>query len=67
MAVKSKSKRKKGKRVIISLESTSGSKHRYYTYKNTVNTPDKLELMKFDPIARKRVAYKEKKLPPHSK
>jgi large subunit ribosomal protein L33 len=46
----------------IKLESTAGTGHFYTTMKNKKNTPDKLEFKKFDPVARKHVAYKETKL-----
>jgi large subunit ribosomal protein L33 len=52
----------KGAREKIKLESTAGTGHFYTTNKNKRTTPDKLELMKFDPVARKHVAYKEVKL-----
>ena len=34
----------------------------YTTYKNRRNTPEKLELMKYDPIVRQRVPFKEAKI-----
>ena len=46
----------------IKLESSAGTGHFYTTNKNKRTTPEKLELMKFDPVARKHVAYKETKL-----
>ena len=46
----------------IKLESTAGTGHFYTTSKNKKNTPDKMEMKKFDPVARKHVAYKETKL-----
>ena len=46
----------------IKLESTAGTGHFYTTTKNKKNTPDKMEIKKFDPVARKHVAYKETKL-----
>jgi large subunit ribosomal protein L33 len=52
----------KGAREKIKLESTAGTGHFYTTSKNKRTTPDKLQFMKFDPIARKHVAYKETKL-----
>ena len=52
----------KGAREKIKLESTAGTGHFYTTSKNKQTTPDKLQLMKFDPKARKHVAYKETKL-----
>jgi large subunit ribosomal protein L33 len=52
----------KGAREKIKLESSAGTGHFYTTAKNKKTTPDKLQLMKFDPVARKHVAYKETKL-----
>jgi large subunit ribosomal protein L33 len=52
----------KGAREKIKLESSAGTGHFYTTNKNKRTTPEKLELMKFDPVARKHVAYKEVKL-----
>jgi large subunit ribosomal protein L33 len=46
----------------IKLESSAGTGHFYTTTKNKKNTPDKMEIKKFDPVARKHVAYKETKL-----
>lgn len=46
----------------IKLESTAGTGHFYTTTKNKKTTPEKMEIMKFDPKARKHVAYKETKL-----
>lgn len=45
----------------IRLQSTE-SPHFYTTHKNKRNTPDKIELMRFDPILRKHVKYKEAKI-----
>ena len=53
---------KKGKREKIKLESSAGTGHFYTTVKNKTNTPNKLEMRKYDPVARKHVVYKEKKL-----
>lgn len=46
----------------IKLESTAGTGHFYTTTKNKRTHPEKLEMMKFDPIARKHVLYKEVKI-----
>lgn len=46
----------------IKLESSAGTGHFYTTTKNKRNMPEKMEIMKFDPVARKHVAYKETKL-----
>jgi large subunit ribosomal protein L33 len=53
---------KKKKREKIKLESSAGTGHFYTTTKNRVNTPNKLEFMKYDPVVRKHVLYKETKL-----
>ena len=52
----------KGAREKIKLESTAGTGHFYTTTKNKRNKPEKMEIMKFDPKARKHVAYKETKI-----
>ena len=46
----------------IKLESTAGTGHFYTTTKNKRTKPEKMEIMKFDPVARKHVAYKETKI-----
>jgi large subunit ribosomal protein L33 len=46
----------------IKLESSAGTGHFYTTTKNKRTMPDKLEIRKFDPVARKHVLYKETKL-----
>lgn len=53
---------KKGdKRKTVGLVSeVSGGRH-YYTRKNTMNTPEKLSLRKYDPTLRKHVLYVETK------
>jgi large subunit ribosomal protein L33 len=52
----------KGAREKIKLESTAGTGHFYTTSKNKRTTPEKIELSKYDPVARKHVKYKETKL-----
>ena len=46
----------------IKLESTAGTGHFYTTTKNKKTKPEKLEIKKFDPVARKHVAYKDTKI-----
>jgi large subunit ribosomal protein L33 len=46
----------------IKLESSAGTGHFYTTNKNKRTKPEKLEIKKFDPVARKHVLYKETKL-----
>ena len=46
----------------IKLESTAGTGHFYTTDKTKRTMPEKMEIMKFDPKARKHVIYKETKI-----
>lgn len=46
----------------IKLVSSAGTGHYYTTAKNKRNHPAKLELKKYDPVARKHVVYKEAKI-----
>jgi large subunit ribosomal protein L33 len=53
---------KKGdKRKLVGLVSEATGVRTYYTKKNTQNTPEKLELRKYDPVLRKHVLYTETK------
>jgi len=52
-------RKKKGKRVIIGLKCTESGRVNYITTKNKVNTPDKLEFMKYCPALRKKTLHKE--------
>ena len=49
-------------RVKIKLVSSAGTGHYHTTDKNKRNTPDKLEMKKYDPKARKHVVFKEAKI-----
>ena len=59
------SKKAKGNRVQVILECTemknSGQPgtSRYVTTKNSKNTPDRMELMKYNPILKKMTLHKE--------
>ncbi len=57
----------RSQRTVIMLESTAGTGYRIYTYKNKRNSIEKLELKKYDPMVRRHVIFKEKKLPSPSK
>ncbi len=46
----------------IKMVSSEGNGHFYTTTKNKRSTPDKLEMKKYDPVARKHVIYKESKI-----
>jgi len=39
----------------IKLESSAGTGHFYTTTKNKRTTPDKMEVKKYDPVARKQI------------
>lgn len=51
----------------IRLVSSAGTGFTYYTTKNKRTQTNKLELKKYDPVARQHVVFKEAKMPPHSK
>ena len=46
----------------IKMVSSAGTGHYYTTSKNKKNSPDKLQMKKFDPVVRKHVMYKEAKI-----
>ena len=46
----------------IKPESTAGTGYFYTTTKNKKTMPEKMEIKKYDPKARKHVAFKETKL-----
>jgi len=46
----------------IKLESSAGTGHFYTTTKNKRTMPEKMEIKKFDPVARKHVTCKETKI-----
>lgn len=48
--------------IKVKMESTAGTGYYKTTTKNPRNHPEKMELKKYDPIARKHVIFKEKKV-----
>lgn len=54
--------RGKGKTIPIKLVSSVGTGFFYTTRKNVTNSPHKLNLVKFDPIVRRRVLFTESKI-----
>ena len=52
----------KSARDKIKLEATAGTGHFYTTTKNRKTQSGKMEISKYDPVARKHVIYKETKL-----
>ena len=51
----------KDKRPIIKLRSTADTGFTYVTRKNKVNSRERLELKKYDPVVRKHVIFKEER------
>ncbi|HEX7989017.1 MULTISPECIES: 50S ribosomal protein L33 [Stenotrophomonas] len=51
-----------GKRDKVRMISSAGTGHFYTTDKNKKNTPGKMEFLKYDPVVRKHVMYKEGKI-----
>lgn len=52
----------KGAREKIRLVSTANTGYFYTTDKNKRTKPEKMELMKYDPVVRKHVPFKEAKI-----
>lgn len=49
-------------RDIVQLVSTAGTGYAYVTTKNKRTTTEKLEIKKYDPVARRHVVFVEKKI-----
>lgn len=49
------------KRPIIKLRSTAGTGYMYVTKKNKINTRERIELKKYDPVVRRHVIFKEER------
>jgi large subunit ribosomal protein L33 len=54
--------RGKGKTIPIKLLSSAGTGFFYTTRKNVSKTPDKVAFVKYDPVVRQRVLFKEAKI-----
>lgn len=48
-------------RPVIKLRSTAGTGYTYVTRKNRRNSPDRMILMKYDPVIRRHVEFKEER------
>ena len=48
--------------ILIKLESTADTGYYYITKKNPRTLTEKLEMRKYDPVARKHVMFKEGKI-----
>lgn len=53
--------KKSDKRKLVGLVSEESGERIYYTSKNSLNTPDKLSLMKYSPKLRRHVLFTETK------
>ncbi len=53
--------KKTDKRKLVGMVCEETGHRTYYTKKNTQNTPDKLELLKYNPLLRRRSLYVETK------
>lgn len=51
-----------GVRIKVKMESSAGTGYYVTTTKNPRNTTDKLEFTRYDPVVRKHVIFKEKKI-----
>ena len=54
--------RGKGKTIAIKLLSSAGTGVFYTTRKNISKSPDKVAFVKYDPVVRQRVLFKEAKI-----
>jgi large subunit ribosomal protein L33 len=54
--------RGKGKTIPIKLLSSAGTGFFYTTRKNVSKTPEKVSFIKYDPVVRRRVIFKEGKI-----
>ena len=52
----------KGNTIVIKMESTAGTGYFYVAKKNPRTQTEKLEMRKYDPVARKHVIFKENKI-----
>lgn len=48
-------------RPLVKLRSTAGTGYTYVTRKNRRNDPDRMQLRKFDPVARRHVMFREER------
>ncbi|WP_436789425.1 50S ribosomal protein L33 [Yinghuangia sp. YIM S10712] len=48
-------------RPVVKLRSTAGTGETYVTRKSRRNTPDRLELRKYDSVARRHVVFREER------
>jgi len=51
--------KKKGNRILIALECTETGMRNYVSEKNRVNSPDKLNIKKYNPKLKRHTIHKE--------
>ncbi len=52
----------KSNTILIKMESTAGTGYFYVAKKNPRTQTEKLEMRKYDPVARKHVVFKENRI-----
>ncbi|MDR3289853.1 MAG: 50S ribosomal protein L33 [Rickettsiales bacterium] len=57
-----KVQKKKRPAVLFKLVSTAGTGYYYLARRNPKKRPNKMEFLKYDPVVRKHVLFKEQKL-----
>lgn len=53
--------KKTNKRKVVGLVCEETGRRDYYTTKNTQNTPDKIKLLKYNPVLKRKTMYVETK------
>lgn len=48
-------------RPVVKLRSTAGTGYTYVTRKSRRNDPDRMELRKYDPVARRHALFREER------
>jgi large subunit ribosomal protein L33 len=51
--------KKKGNRLLIGLECTETGRRTYVTQKNRINTPEKMQIKKYNPLVKRHTLHKE--------
>ncbi|MDH3242360.1 MAG: 50S ribosomal protein L33 [Alphaproteobacteria bacterium] len=52
----------KASTIVVKMESTAGTGYFYVAKKNPRTQTEKMEMRKYDPVARKHVTFKENKI-----
>lgn len=51
--------KKKGNRLLIGLECTETGRRTYVTQKNRINSPEKMQIKKYNPVLKRHTLHKE--------